>query len=156
MCRSIKTTWKDNPKSGVRHNKAAHRQNQSSMSIMHSDRFKLKGLLCLCNACAGVASARVTHRTRVLPARLRLPDQAPEIQVLRFTNVVWLHYRALDQRGQGYRNICYKRAGDGKADQSLCCRSKVTFSVKEQRIRGTSTTQCTRPSVSRLAGGLRN
>ena len=29
-----------------------------------------------------------------MPARLRLPDQAPEIQVLRFTNVVWLHYRA--------------------------------------------------------------
>jgi hypothetical protein len=63
---------------------------------MHSDRFKLKpeGLLCLCNAYAGVASARVTDRTRALPARLRLPNQAPEIQVLWFTNVVWLHYRA--------------------------------------------------------------
>ncbi len=34
------------------------------------------------------------HRTRVLPARLRLPNQAPAIQVLRFTNVVWHHYRA--------------------------------------------------------------
>ncbi len=65
-----------------------------AVSIMHSDRFKLKGLLCLCNAYTCVASARVTHRSRVLPARLRLPDQAPEIQVLRFTNVVWLHYRA--------------------------------------------------------------
>jgi hypothetical protein len=54
----------------------------------------LKGLLCLCNPYAGVASARVTHRTRILPARLRLPDQAPEIQVLRVTNVVWLHYHA--------------------------------------------------------------
>jgi hypothetical protein len=34
------------------------------------------------------------HQTRVLLARLRLSNQAPEIQVLRFTNVVWLHYRA--------------------------------------------------------------
>ena len=65
-----------------------------AVSIMHSDRFKLKGLLCLCNAYTSVASARVTHWTSVLPARLRLPNQAPEIQVLRFTNVVWLHYRA--------------------------------------------------------------
>ena len=65
-----------------------------AVSIMHFDRFKLKGLLCLCNACTSVASARVTHQTRVLLARLRLPDQAPEIQVLLFTNVVWLHYRA--------------------------------------------------------------
>jgi hypothetical protein len=61
---------------------------------MHSDRFQLKGLLCPCNPYAGVVSARVPHRTRVLPARLRLPNQAPEIQVLWFTNVVWLHYHA--------------------------------------------------------------
>ncbi len=65
-----------------------------SIIMMHSDRFKLKGLLCLCNAYTSVASARVTHRTRVLPARLRLSDQAPEMQALWFTNVVWLHYRA--------------------------------------------------------------
>ncbi len=64
-----------------------------AVSIMHSDQFKLKGLLCLCKPYAGVAPARVTHRTRVLQARLRLQDQAPEIQVLRFTNVVWLRYR---------------------------------------------------------------
>ncbi len=45
----------------------------------------------------GLAQERSTlcaAQTRVLPARLRLPDQAPEIQVLRFTDVVWLHYRA--------------------------------------------------------------
>jgi hypothetical protein len=67
-----------------------------AVSILHSDCFTLKGLLCLCNAyaCVQVASARATHRTHVLPARLRLPDQAPEIQVLWFTNVVWLHYSA--------------------------------------------------------------
>ena len=41
-----------------------------------------------------VCFVSVTHQTRELPARLRLPDQAPEIQVLLFTNVVWLHYRA--------------------------------------------------------------
>jgi hypothetical protein len=29
-----------------------------------------------------------------VPARLRLPNQAPEIRVLRFTNVVWLQYHA--------------------------------------------------------------
>ncbi len=60
---------------------------------MHSDSFQLKGLLCFCNPYAGVASARVTHQTRVLrvPALLRLPNQAPEIQVLWFTNVVWLY-----------------------------------------------------------------
>jgi hypothetical protein len=65
-----------------------------AVSIMHSNRFKLqvKGLLCVCNPYACVASARVPHRTCVLPARLRLPNQAPAIQVLRFTNVVWLHY----------------------------------------------------------------
>ena len=62
--------------------------------IMHSDCFKLKGLLCLCNAYTSVASARIMHRTRILPESLRLSDQAPEVQVLRFTNVVWLHYRA--------------------------------------------------------------
>ncbi len=56
--------------------------------------FKRKVLFCLCNPYAGVASARVTHQTRVLQVRLRHPNQAPEIQVLRFTNVVWLHYRA--------------------------------------------------------------
>ncbi len=61
---------------------------------MHSDRFQLKSQLCLCNPHACVASARVTHRTRVLPARLRQPNQAPEIQVRWFTNVVWLHHRA--------------------------------------------------------------
>ncbi len=57
---------------------------------MHSDSFKLKGLLCLCNS-YGVASARVTHLTLVLQARLRRPNQAPEIQVL---YQVWLHCRA--------------------------------------------------------------
>ncbi len=65
-----------------------------AVSIMHSDRFKLNGLLCLCNAYTGIASARVTDLTRVLQARLRIPDQAPEIQVLRFINCVWLHYSA--------------------------------------------------------------
>jgi hypothetical protein len=58
---------------------------------MHSDRFKLKGLICLHNAYTSVASARITHRARVLPESLRLSDQAPEVQVLRFTNIVWLH-----------------------------------------------------------------
>jgi hypothetical protein len=65
-----------------------------AVSFMHSNRFKLQGLLCLCNEHACVASARVTHQTRLLPARLRLPNQAPEIQVLRFTKVIWMHYRA--------------------------------------------------------------
>jgi hypothetical protein len=71
-----------------------HLATDVAVSIMHSDRFQLKGLLCLCNLYAGVASARVTHWTRVLHARFLLPNQAPEIQVLLFTNVVWLHYRA--------------------------------------------------------------
>jgi hypothetical protein len=65
-----------------------------AVSIMHSDHFKRKSLLCLCNAYLSVASARISHRTRVLPESLRLSHQAPEVQVLRFTNVVWLHYRA--------------------------------------------------------------
>ncbi len=73
---------------------SVHHAPDVAVSIMHSNRFKLKGLLCLCNAFTSVASARRTHRTRVLPESIRLYDQAPEVQVLRFTNVVWLHYRA--------------------------------------------------------------
>ena len=65
-----------------------------AVSIMHSDRFKLKGLLCVCIAYASVTSARITNRTRVLPESHSLSDQAPEVQVLRFTNVVWLRNHA--------------------------------------------------------------
>ena len=62
---------------------------------MHSYRFQHKGIFCLRNPYAGVASAGVTRiLVTVLPARLRLLNQAPEIQDLRFTNVVWLHYHA--------------------------------------------------------------
>jgi hypothetical protein len=52
-----------------------------AVSIMHSDCFKLNGLLCPCNVYASVASARITHQTRVLLESLRLADQAPEVQV---------------------------------------------------------------------------
>ena len=65
-----------------------------AVSIMHSDRFKLKGVLCLRNAYTSVASARIMHRTRVLQESLCLSYQAPEVQVLRFFHVVWLHYSA--------------------------------------------------------------
>ncbi len=41
-----------------------------AVSIMHSDPFELKGLLCLCKPYACVASARVTYQTHLLQACL--------------------------------------------------------------------------------------
>ncbi len=93
ICRCF-TFWTRKPTYSRRGLASVHPAPDVAVSIMHSDSFKLKGLLCLCNAYTSVASARITHRTRILPESLRVSDQAPEVQVLRFTNVVWLHYRA--------------------------------------------------------------
>ncbi len=94
ICRCF-ALWARKPTNSRRGLASPHLAPDVAVSIMHSDCFKLKGLFCLCNPYSSVASAK-KHRTRVLQARLRLPgpDQTPEIQVLRFTNVVWLHYRA--------------------------------------------------------------
>jgi hypothetical protein len=93
ICRCF-ALWTRKPTYSRRRLASVHPAPDVAVSIMHSDRFKLKGLLCLCNAYTSVASARITHRTRILPESLRLSNQAPEVQVLRFTNVVWLHYCA--------------------------------------------------------------
>jgi hypothetical protein len=60
-----------------------------AVSIMHSDRFKLKGLLCLCNPYACVASARVTHQTRVLPSGNLTPwTTSPYSYISKYTEYI--------------------------------------------------------------------
>ncbi len=62
-----------------------------AVTFMDTDLFHLQLLPHFCNPYANIASVLEKHQTSVedsiLPTRLRLTNQAPEIQVLRFSNV---------------------------------------------------------------------